>query len=58
MYRERPSAITGATVWTRTSDGTVSDVLPDGCMDLIWLGGHLVVAGPDTASFSSWRPSR
>ena len=57
MYRERPSAITGATVWTRTSDGTVSDVLPDGCMDLMWLGGHLVVAGPDTASFSSSRPA-
>ena len=56
MYSERPSGITGATVWTRTSDGTVSTVLPDGCMDLIWLGGHLVVAGPDTASFSSTQP--
>jgi AraC-like DNA-binding protein len=22
-------------------------VVPDGCLDLIWIGGHLVVAGPD-----------
>ena len=27
----------------------VTDVLPDGCMDLIWSGGGIVVAGPDTA---------
>ncbi|GAA1329505.1 DUF6597 domain-containing transcriptional factor [Pseudonocardia xinjiangensis] len=27
----------------------VQDVLPDGCMDLVWTGGELVVAGPDTA---------
>ncbi len=24
------------------------DVLPDGCMDLVWSGGRLLVAGPDT----------
>jgi AraC-like DNA-binding protein len=23
-------------------------VLPDGCMDLVWIGGELLVAGPDT----------
>ncbi|MEU0098073.1 helix-turn-helix domain-containing protein [Streptomyces sp. NPDC006267] len=26
-------------------------VLPDGCMDLIWTAGRLVVAGPDTRAF-------
>ncbi len=25
------------------------DVLPDGCMDLLWIDGELIVAGPDTA---------
>ena len=27
----------------------VLDVLPDGCMDLVWTGAALLVAGPDTA---------
>jgi len=26
----------------------VHDVLPDGCMDLVWTGTELLVAGPDT----------
>ncbi|WP_219419680.1 DUF6597 domain-containing transcriptional factor [Pseudonocardia nigra] len=26
----------------------VQDVLPDGCMDLVWTGTQLLVAGPDT----------
>jgi AraC-like DNA-binding protein len=26
----------------------VGDVLPDGCMDLVWTGEELLVAGPDT----------
>jgi AraC-like DNA-binding protein len=25
------------------------DILPDGCMDLLWTGAELIVAGPDTA---------
>lgn len=29
---------------------TSGSVLPDGCMDLIWIDGHVVVAGPDTAA--------
>ncbi|WP_171167069.1 helix-turn-helix transcriptional regulator [Streptomyces sp. I05A-00742] len=49
-YRERPSrAVAGAVLWTRAD--VSSDpvrVLPDGCMDLIWDGGRLLVAGPDT----------
>ncbi|MGP3984942.1 helix-turn-helix domain-containing protein [Streptomyces sp. KR80] len=35
-------------LWTRTADGTRTRVLPDGCIDLIWSDGDLVVAGPDT----------
>ena len=30
-------------------------VLPDGCMDLIRMSGHIVVAGPDTAAFTNQR---
>nr|WP_222723132.1 helix-turn-helix domain-containing protein [Actinomadura alba] len=29
---------------------TTQRVLPDGCIDLIWAGGELLVAGPDTAA--------
>lgn len=31
------------------------DVLPDGCMDLVWTGAALVVAGPDTAPHPALR---
>jgi AraC-like DNA-binding protein len=38
-------------LWTSTppSAPEVIDVLPDGCMDLVWSGAELFVAGPDTA---------
>ena len=38
-------------VWTSDAPAApkVADVLPDGCMDLIWSGAELFVAGPDTA---------
>ena len=38
-------------VWTSaaTGAGEVVEVLPDGCMDLVWSGTELFVAGPDTA---------
>ncbi|MFG3282298.1 helix-turn-helix domain-containing protein [Streptomyces sp. NPDC048111] len=50
MYRERPSRLSGAVVWTRTvdADDAPRPVLPDGCMDLLWCEGRLLVAGPDT----------
>ncbi|NUK48802.1 helix-turn-helix domain-containing protein [Streptomyces lunaelactis] len=51
MYEERASRLDGAVVWTRTVDrraGDVHPVLPDGCMDLLWADGRLLVAGPDT----------
>ncbi|MGW2206850.1 helix-turn-helix domain-containing protein [Streptomyces sp. NPDC001774] len=53
MYEERPARLDGAVVWTLTprpvDEGPVS-VLPDGCMDLLWCDGRLLVAGPDTAA--------
>lgn len=51
MYRERASSrVAGATAWTRTVCGAGAEhrIVPDGCMDLIWLSGTLLVAGPDT----------
>jgi methylphosphotriester-DNA--protein-cysteine methyltransferase len=38
-------------VWTSAAPVVpeVVDVLPDGCMDLVWSGADLFVAGPDTA---------
>ncbi|MGK8523697.1 helix-turn-helix domain-containing protein [Nocardia asteroides] len=49
-YRERPSRYEGAVLWSKTVDGAgpALPVLPDGCMDLIWMTGRLIVAGPDT----------
>ncbi|GAB2513402.1 helix-turn-helix transcriptional regulator [Nocardia heshunensis] len=51
-YREQPSSVGGATLWTRAG---VSDsdlpVLPDGSMDLLWMDGRLSVAGPDTRAY-------
>jgi AraC-like DNA-binding protein len=51
MYAECASIVDGAVAWRRTADsaGDVR-VLPDGCMDLIWVGGKLLVAGPDTSA--------
>ncbi|WAL98590.1 DUF6597 domain-containing transcriptional factor [Streptomyces sp. Je 1-369] len=53
-YRERPSRLAGAVVWTRVASGGAGDarpVLPDGCMDLLWTEGRLFVAGPDTRAY-------
>ncbi|MFF7155067.1 helix-turn-helix domain-containing protein [Streptomyces sp. NPDC008139] len=51
MYEERAAAVPGVTVWTRENGGGSYRVLPDGCMDLIWYDGGLLVAGPDTRAF-------
>ncbi|WP_460695481.1 helix-turn-helix domain-containing protein [Nocardia thraciensis] len=52
-YRERPSAVVdGAVVWSRTiGSADVAPVLPDGCMDVLWTGERLFVAGPDTRGY-------
>ncbi|MEV5911429.1 helix-turn-helix domain-containing protein [Streptomyces chartreusis] len=61
MYAERASRLPGAVVWTNSTDGSgPGRVLPDGCMDLLWNDGRLLVAGPDTRAYvtdgqsSSW----
>ena len=46
-YRERPVA-PGVVLWG--SDGSATTILPDGCLDLMWNGAGLVVAGPDAAA--------
>ncbi|WP_051832174.1 helix-turn-helix domain-containing protein [Streptomyces katrae] len=47
-YEERPSLLVpGAIVWRRAG-APGGPVLPDGCMDLLWVDGRLLVAGPDT----------
>ncbi|WP_420000658.1 helix-turn-helix domain-containing protein [Streptomyces boninensis] len=54
MYEERPAAgLPGAVVWTRSGPQTGGEyrVLPDGCTDIIWADGSLLVAGPDTRAF-------
>ncbi|MFG1863015.1 helix-turn-helix domain-containing protein [Microbispora bryophytorum] len=53
MYRERVSRVPDAVLWWSTAPGTATAgrrVLPDGCMDVIWADGALLVAGPDTAA--------
>ncbi|GGX23542.1 AraC family transcriptional regulator [Streptomyces malachitofuscus] len=57
MYRERASRLTGAVVWTNTPAGDGQGaVLPDGCMDLLWHDGRLLVAGPDTRAHRTTGP--
>jgi AraC-like DNA-binding protein len=54
VYRERRAhpALRGLLdcVWTQTvgPDEHLQRVIPDGCIDLIWLDGRLELAGPDT----------
>src|SRR5512138_3054434 len=61
-YRELrpPPALAGLVecgwVDTDTTDG-VFDVLPDGCMDVLWTGSRLLVAGPDSIA-QPWRSVR
>ena len=40
-----------ACVWTSVSRGGV--ILPDGCVDLVWRGDGLIVAGPATGAIES-----
>ncbi len=45
--------IPGAVVWhTPGASGSAPRrILPDGCMDLLWTSGRLVVAGPDSVAY-------
>jgi AraC-like DNA-binding protein len=51
-YWERPSGTLGAVLWARTVGPAPEParILPDGCMDLIWDGSSLFIAGPDSAA--------
>ncbi|MGW0843683.1 helix-turn-helix domain-containing protein [Streptomyces sp. NPDC002787] len=55
MYAERASRLGGAVVWTNRPGGPAGPgsgrVLPDGCMDLLWNDGRLLVAGPDSRAY-------
>ncbi|MBL1084088.1 helix-turn-helix transcriptional regulator [Streptomyces actinomycinicus] len=59
MYAERASRLAGAVVWTNSPSGADGrPVLPDGCMDLLWSEGRLLVAGPDTRPHVPRGPAR
>ena len=51
VYSERQSSLVDGVLWSSVSDGAVSRILPDGCSDLMWLDGELVVAGPDSRAY-------
>ena len=59
MYRERPSPATGGVLWSRTvtAGGVAYRVVPDGCLDLIWVDGAWLVAGPDTGPHLATAPA-
>ena len=49
-YREASAGVSGVVAWQREAmpdPSAPSRILPDGCMDLIWDGTRLFVAGPD-----------
>jgi AraC-like DNA-binding protein len=51
-YRERATSVPGAVLWcsTQPNASEPTRILPDGCLDLLWDGSRLFVAGPDTAA--------
>lgn len=57
-YRERASVLPGVMLWQRDPAPLPATgiIIPDGCMDLIWDGLRLFVAGPDTRA--RWHTSR
>lgn len=59
MYRELPPppdlAESVACVWTSVSRGGV--ILPDGCVDIVWRGDRLIVAGPATKAAGAGLPA-
>nr|P43458.1 RecName: Full=Uncharacterized HTH-type transcriptional regulator in mcrB 3'region [Streptomyces lavendulae]AAA21478.1 mcr ORF3 [Streptomyces lavendulae] len=59
-YEERTSRLPGAIGWVQgapgcTGGGETTTVLPDGCIDLLWTAGRLLVSGPDTSAYSTHR---
>jgi AraC-like DNA-binding protein len=58
VYREHAIGLPGTVLWTRSvgPDPAPTRILPDGCVDLIWDGSGLFVAGPDPVA--RWHSSR
>jgi len=52
VYAERPSRVPGGQIWQSTVAAGEARILPDGCMDMIWDGHELFVAGPDAVAYS------
>ena len=48
-YAERSTGVAGVVLWTKETTGPAR-ILPDDCVDLLWDGTRLTVAGPDTAA--------
>jgi AraC-like DNA-binding protein len=57
-YSERAAAVPGVVLWQRRVEPAPrsTPILPDGCLDLLWDGQRLFVAGPD--STARWHRSR
>jgi AraC-like DNA-binding protein len=51
-YQEQPGRTPLTVVWRRTvgAEAEHTRILPDGCLDLLWDGRRLLVAGPDPAA--------
>lgn len=47
-YEERAAPAACGTVWHTTFAGAEAVIVPDGCMDLLWTGETLLVAGADS----------
>lgn len=47
-YEEHAVPAACGTIWRRTFAGDASVIVPDGCMDLLWTGETLLVAGADS----------
>jgi AraC-like DNA-binding protein len=56
-YAERTTSVPGTVLWCRDVGPTPerTRILPDGCLDLIWDGRRLFVAGPD--KMARWHQS-
>jgi AraC-like DNA-binding protein len=58
VYREWATGLAGAVAWSRVvAEPRTDRILPDGCLDLIWSDGHLLVAGPDTTAHETTSPA-
>jgi AraC-like DNA-binding protein len=51
-YSERRTAVPGVLLWQRDvgQEPRRTPILPDGCLDLLWDGHRLFVAGPDATA--------